>query len=618
MEKAKLTDIFREDIIRLIFFVTFIAYFVFYQFADRLLLFGDVSLPQGVNVVLSTSPPVPPSQMPFPLWGPFISITTSYFDWAITPLSLGISFILSFLVSLNVSLYIALFRVIRAGSKHKLAASLGMLATSLSCSCELFTALIGATVSNLPFLVSIAFMNLLGETLTLVAGTILTISSLVISSEITGTNPFSFIKWTHGIPLAVTFSLLLLFIPRSNEFLMVSVVDAILAGGIWGYVVLKKVKVNPNKYYFLASISLTFLELVFFPYLNFTLLDIISLAAGFLGYIGYISLKPWVRLGILHVIGWTLIMPGPISLISGTPIPFYNITGDQAVLLWITSWIFGTPIAWLAGIQYLHYIRDKMSDYTIARIPLRTTGNLGLKGFIWILLGGIAVISQVLFFITHSQYFLYNNGYDMIFLEVMTLSSTLLITAGLALIGYGFYSIIKSRFVIPKVNKKYFIVAALIYGLAEALLTKMIIIAPTGYPYPPVLLLNYGEPMYAPAVTIYLQGVIGLYLYPASIVTLIASSVLSGAIWSLLMRTRRTKLGSITTFGLLAACPSCGLSGMAYALSYIGSLSSLLLSFYTQLAFTLLSVTLLTLLFLYSLRKASSLCDVDLKLYKKE
>ncbi|ABP94651.1 hypothetical protein HA72_0474 [Metallosphaera sedula] len=616
MESIKLTDIFNVRRNKIVFFTTFVLYFLFYQYVDRILLVSNVLLPQGVNVIVTTSTPVPPSQMPYPLWGPFLAITTRYFDWAMTPLSLGISFILSFLVALNVTLYVALFSLMRTRTTHKLAVSLGLLATSLSCSCELFTALIGATVSNIPFLVSIAFMDTLGELLTIVAGVILTISSLVIASEITGSNPFAWMKWNHGVVPALVFTGAMFLIPSSETFFLVRIIDGLLAGGIWGYILSRKLTERINlsqgvrKTLFLASVVLVSIQFLLFPLMPIWSFSAVSLLAGLLGSLGYTSLKPWVRLGLLHVIGWSLIMPGPISLILGSPIPFYNITGGQAILLWITAWIFGTPIAWLAGIQYLQYIRDKMSQYSLTPSQLRIPQRSRTDGLTWIALGGVAVFSQIVFFMTHSAYFLDYNGYDLVFLETMTLSATGLMIAGLVLMGYGGYLMIKSRYTIPKINRKYFVIASVAYAIVEMLVTKMMIIAPTGYPYPPVLLLTYGEPMYAPAVTIYVPGIIGFYLYPASVLALIASSVLSGAIWALVFQTRRRNLGSLTAFSVLTACPSCGLSAVGYAVTSVVTASSALMTFYGDLGFTLASVGILVGLLVYVI-KSTTTCRVD-------
>ncbi|WP_252896727.1 hypothetical protein [Metallosphaera hakonensis] len=565
-------------------------------------------------MVVDTSPPVPPSQMPYPLWGPFLSVTTRFFDWAITPLSLGISFILSFLVALNVTLYISLFTLVKMKSTHRLAVSLGLLATSLSCSCELFTALIGATVSNIPFLVSISFMDTLGETLTVVAGVILTISSLVIASEITGTNPFSWVRWRHGIPLALVFTLILFLTPDLRYLFLVKLVDGTLAGGMWGYVLSRRINLSDKvrKLLLIGSIAIISFILLAFPLISVTIIEVLSIVSGVIGAFGYLSLKPWVRLGLLHLIGWSLIMPGPISLILGTPIPFYDIVGGQAILLWISAWIFGTPIAWLAGIQYLQFIRDKMTNYYLPSthdLRLRNEGYPWLK---WFVLGGIAVVSQILFFMTHSAYFLDNNGYDLIFLETMTLSSTLLMVSGLVLIGYGFYSLIKSKYNIPKINTKWFAIGSLVYAIIEMLITKMMIIAPNGYPYPPVLLLTYGEPMYAPAVTIYVPGIIGFYFYPISVLALIATSLLAGATIVLAYQSRNKKMGSLTAIGVLTACPACGLSTIGYAMTIAATASSELLSMYAQVGFTLASILILIGIFLYVVRKAGNTCSIDL------
>lgn len=606
----RLTDLFKVRWFKLVFSITFSLYFLFYQVVDRIILFQNIVLPKGVYLVVDTSTPVPPSQMPYPLWGPFISITSYYLDWAITPLSLGVSFILSFLVALNVSLYLALFRLMQMSSTHRLAASLGLLATSLSCSCELFTALIGATVSNIPFMISIGFMDTLGITLTLVAGIILTLSSLVIASEITGSRPFSWMRGNYAIAVAIILLTSYLLIPQSQTFFLVRITDMTMAGGVIAYAASKRLRLRGNPLLFWVSAGLITAEIVGFPLMVPVVSALLSLIAGAVGYLGYSTLKPWARLGLLHVVGWTLIMPGPISLILGQPIPFFNLVGDQAILFWITAWIFGTPISWLAGIQYLQYIRDSMVNYSPTKMDLRLPPRRAQFPWQWFLLGGVAVVSQILFFMTHPQDFLDYNGYDMVFLEATTLASTLLITAGLILIGYGVYELIRDRYGIPRISNKHFLIAVLIYGVLEMIATKMLVIAPSGYPYPPILLLTYGEPMYAPAVTIYIPNIIGFYIYPVSLLALISSSLLAGYIWALVFQTRRNRLGSLTAFSLITACPSCGLSAMGYVMSSLVTAASFLASTYAQIGMTLVSLSLLVGLLVYVLRTSKGTCDL--------
>ncbi|QGA69233.1 hypothetical protein [Sulfolobus sp. E11-6] len=615
MERGKLSDfVFGTKLRKIIFSLTFLLYFFFFQYADRLLLFQNIILPQGVNIVIDTSPPVPPSQMPYPLWGPFLSITTTQLDWAMTPLSLGISFILSFLVALNVTLYISLFSIIRIKSTHKLAASLGLLATSLSCSCELFTGLIGAIVSNIPFLTSIGFMDVLGELLTIVAIIILTISSIILASEIMGYKLFSWMIWKkYNILLASIFTLILAILPASKTLFLVSLTVGIIAGGIWSYAIISKKSIRKlDKNALFISMSLVVLTFVIFPFLNNIMVKVLSLFVGFLGYIGYRNLKSWTRLGLLHVIGWSLIMPGPISLILGTPISFYNITDGNAILFWISGWIVGTPIAWLAGVQYLQFIRDKMTGYTSPmelRLNIRRSNNNNWP--IWVVLGSIVIISQIEFFITHAAYFLDYNGYDLIYLTAMTLTADTLIISGLVSIGYGVYSYIKSKFSIPKINKKYFSVASLTYGIVEMLLTKTMIISPFGYPYPPLIIIPYGEPMYTPAITVYIPKIIGFYLYPLSIISLIVTSLLAGIIWTLAFQVSKGKLGSITLISVITACPSCGLSALESIIASVATVPSVLLTTYGIVSFTIASVVLLTALLVYLLRKSQTVCKVD-------
>jgi uncharacterized membrane protein (DUF373 family) len=107
----------------------------------------NIRLPVGESVIVSTVPPIP-SGMPFPLWGPFLFITTNFFDLAVTPLSLGLTLVISVLVSFVVFFYIDFYQAVKRGSagsgEAAYAQTVSFAGTLLSCSCEFFEGLFAA------------------------------------------------------------------------------------------------------------------------------------------------------------------------------------------------------------------------------------------------------------------------------------------------------------------------------------------------------------------------------------------------------------------------------------------------------------------------------------------
>ncbi|WP_236752564.1 hypothetical protein [Acidianus sp. HS-5] len=591
-------------------------YFFFFQYADRLLIFTRIILPSSVNFILSTSPPVNPTDLPFPLWGPFfISFTTSFMTWAITPVSLAISIFLSFLVGLNVTLYIIYYRLLRLGARKGLVASLGLIATSLSCSCELFTALISSATVSLPFLFSISFMDRLSEGLVVLAISLLTLSTFVLYNEVNGNKPFpQSIKPTIKIIIALIIVLVAALIPANPAFDLVKIIGYTFAGGILASALLGKIK---KKIFFPISMAIIVLEIVLFPIIyNSMLILPISLTAGILGELGFMTLKKWARLGIMHVTAWTMIMPGPISLILGYPIPFFSFTFSQLLQMWIYTWIIGTPIAWYAGIYYLQYLRDSMSEINLERIRVNPRGTPGLT---WIILGLITTISQIAFFITHVGDYVDYNGFDYNFLVEMTLITTSLMIAGLVSLSYGIYELIKFKFNPPKVSRRDFKIFTLIYALINLLLGGIVHFDVNGFPYPHFYTFLFGMPLGAPSVLIYYPPFVGIEFDPLKILQLIAVSIMGGYIisavklyYSSKRRVPKSGLSSLA-LGAIGICPQCAISAYATALLSFNLGFSAFYSFSNQLILSLTADSLLFASVLYLAYKLPSVCRINIK-----
>ncbi|EZQ10569.1 hypothetical protein CM19_03825 [Candidatus Acidianus copahuensis] len=561
-------DFFRFLKYKILFGLVFILYFLFFQFVARLLIADNVRFPHGVYFLISTSPPVSPQYMPFPLWGPFFSINTPVFSWAMTPLSLGISLLLSFLVAFNITLYVIYYNTMKIKASQKLLSSLGLIATSLSCSCELFTALIGSAAANLPFILSLTFMERLFEGLVVLAAGLLILSSYVLYSEIIGKNVVRGLgrgKWTYMIGISSIFASVI--IPGTPAFSFIKVVLAMLAGSAFASIYGRKWKIG-----IFISISLVISIFSIFGYI-YSIPEILiplSFISGLVGFMGFSTLKGWSRLGILHITAWSLIMPGPISLLIGRPIPFFNFSSDQLIDLWITTWIVGTPLAWYAGVYYLQYLRNTMarSDVKI-EFPKINSKDLGLQ---WISLGAIILAAQTLYFLTHIPYYVDYNGYDLNFLIVTTTASTLVMVIGSISLGYGISRLIKQVFDLPR--PKHWLRWSSIFAVVFALLSGVIHLGVSGYPYPPILIGGFGIPMFEPSLTIYIPHIIGMFIYPLQLLQLISSSMIVGSIASysfdLNAISRKGLISSV--IGSVAVCPMCTISSFStYSLGVVGA-----------------------------------------------
>jgi len=608
------SEIIKSKPIFYIFLVVFVSYFIFYQITDRLLLFVNLNIPPPYSVILSTSPPVPPSQMPFPLWGPFLSITTRYFTWALTPLSIIISIGLSILVATNVVLYIYFYRAIKLGAKRSIVASLGLIATSLSCSCELFTGLIGSAVASLPFLVSITFMDTLSEVLVFVAFVLLTISSYVIYREINWKKsfPFGLDKMKRIILGAIILALTSIVVPSSPAFSFVKLITSTFSGGIIASSV--NVKFKHHTILFIASVVLIIATLTLFNVVSSSpIIPLIGLISGLMGYEGVSNMKRWAKLGILHVIAWTMIMPGPISLILGYPIPFLSLSQSDLLQMWIYSWIIGTPIAWYAGIYYLQYLRDSMAELREVRINISPSTFTALPGIKWIAIGGLALFLQLLFFLTHVAYYVDYNGYDYLFLTEMTLISTIVMVSGSIAVGYGIYEIIKSKLGAPKVKRKDLLAFGVVYGLITATVGGIIHFGVSGFTYPHFYVFTYGIPMLNPALLVYLPPVLGIYVNPLEVLQLITVSLMGGYLLSLIKTSYDLRKNAfVLTMGGFSICPSCVLS--TYVLGVIStSLGvSVMFSLFDQLLFSFASDVVMLFAFVYTLKKNKTYCELGL------
>jgi hypothetical protein len=449
-------------------------------------------------------------------------------------------------------------------------------------------------------------MTRLDEGLVSLAGVLLTVSTLVLYEEIEGGRPLDFLSRNRKSLEAFVgggLILALVLIPQDFTFSLVRLAAAISLGGIAGAFVGKKWRAGLP-----VSVVLLFVLFILFPLLyQGPLLDVIGTALGVFGYLGYSSMKRWAQLGLLHVLAWSLIMPGPISLILGTPIGFFNFPSGELLEFWISSWVIGTPIAWGAGIGLLQYIRDNMVNRERGLRITLPTPSMQRGGVTWIVIGLVAVLSQFAFFLTHSDFFLYYNGYDGTFLTVMTVTSTSIAVAGAIALGYGILMEIRSRYPLRWKVKELW--PAIPLALVFSLLSGVIHIAPSGFPYSTFTLGTFGAPMMAPWINIYVPRVVGVFLYPLQVLQIIAASLMSGALVSTSIKYGGKRAIPSMMLGSFAICPACVLSSFSLTTIWGSVVGSLMATAAGQIGVSIASDGVLLAALLYVLRKAS--CSLD-------
>jgi len=438
---------------------------------------------------------------------------------------------------------------------------------------------------------------------------LLSFSTYVLFNEINNKKPLSInFNRYRKVFISIILILISIILPTSVSFSLLKIILGLLAGGIIGTILNSKFKVL-----FYASIILIVLIISFYEILYISPIIIpVSTLIGFLGSLGLKDMKKWVKLGIMHVIAWTMIMPGPLSLILGYPLPFFNFSPGELYQLWIFTWIAGTPIAWFAGIYYLQYLRDSMSEINVSSI--RFSPATEFSEIKWILIGSFAIILQILFFITHEGYFVDYNGFDYNFLVTMTITSTLVMIFGSVAVGYGIYELIKSKFTLPKINRKYFIIFSTIYGMLISILGGIIHFNVNGFPYPHVYLFMFGMPMMDPSVLLYFPPYIGIYVDPLELMQMIVVSLMGGYLISLIRASSNFKKNAYAlSLGTLGICPACFLSTYVLGLISASLGASLLFSLSSQLVVSFSADVALFLTLIFTLRKNRAYCEIDFK-----
>ncbi|MDA4125258.1 MAG: hypothetical protein OK438_07430 [Thaumarchaeota archaeon] len=161
-----------------------------------------------------------------------------------------------------------------------------------------------------------------------------------------------------------------------------------------------------------------------------------------------------------------------------------------------------------------------------------------------------------------------------------------------------------------KKYRRYFVAAAVLYGLFYAAITSMIVYQPGvdfGQAYgaslpSAVVTACCGAPLYSPVVTVYVVNHLGLLLIPLTVLLLLATSTLVGLNFALVAfafdsRAKGVGRGWVgglgAMVGLFTGCPTCAGLFFANVLGGGGAVSFAVLLAYYQPVFILLSLPVL-------------------------
>jgi uncharacterized protein (DUF983 family) len=188
-----------------------------------------------------------------------------------------------------------------------------------------------------------------------------------------------------------------------------------------------------------------------------------------------------------------------------------------------------------------------------------------------------------------------------------SLDDAILIT-GAVLIGLSIFMAIKSRYNLPRLKHFYPILA--VYTIILAIAGGMIHIIPSGYKYPHYVVFLYGLPMFTPNFMFYQSHIIGIYIYPFQVISLIGASVLGSSIFAYsIMGLKLKKASPLSLVGAIGVCPACA-TGTFFGV-VIGA-SPFLSSFYlnqiygstvNEIGISIISIALLLGIFIYMIRK---------------
>jgi hypothetical protein len=183
-----------------------------------------------------------------------------------------------------------------------------------------------------------------------------------------------------------------------------------------------------------------------------------------------------------------------------------------------------------------------------------------------------------------------------------------ILIGGAVLISLAIYITVKEKYTLPTLKHFYPILA--IYTVILAIAGGMIHFMPSGYHYPHYVVFFYGLPMFTPNFLVYYSRVVGIYIYPFQIISLIAAALIGSAIFAFSLEGLKLKKATpMSIIGAVGVCPACA-TGTFFGIVIGASpfLSSLYLnqiygSTVNEIAISMVSIALLLGVFLYMMRK---------------
>jgi|GEM_PF-3514657 hypothetical protein len=566
-----------------------VGYFFLFSYMQQSLLVDGLTytgygiyhlkLPAGVLYFVSLTPPIPESSMPFPLWGPFASITTPYFDFAATPLSLSLSVVVSTLTSLNVYTYLEVYRGVKRSisdpRRVSAVATATLVATSLACSCELFTGLLAAIAPVSVFLASETLLTQVDTVFVAAALILLASTGLALMRKLGSAskdpaghteeraNLFGFNLYT---PILASFGFLPYLFLRDTAGLYLSLIAALLIG----------IHSQPRRrVWLIAAVSAA----VAAPFsLTASLILAVLAASQFCAR----WLKPRSLTGYAFalVATWFLVMIGPLGLVYPPIFAATSLGVSEGEQFFVGLWLIATPFSVLYGVKtVLTFASEiKMEDPARLRAPVLLS-----SGFAYFALGVAMVLSQYLVFLARPSVFLTSSNLIPAARQALIPSISLVMgVAGLGFAGYGAWEMIKlssnpyavsfRNLVGSSSGKAWFTVFFAVYFAASMYLSGNIAIgnrAPSGVSFPSIFVFTNGAPpLYEPSAVLYLSPVVGVVLVPLYLIIELASALFFSLNLRVLLLVAKTRLHAsryakssllLAVPSAFVACPSCAL-----------------------------------------------------------
>jgi hypothetical protein len=637
--------------------------------------FSEHLLP-GQWIVVSTTPPIP--NMPFPLWGsPFISVTTNYFDLALTPLSIGITLTESFLVSTVIffyyDVYVAAKQGFQVGRGLSVAQTLTLITVFLSCTCEFFEGVLAAVEPAAGVIVSSSLPSLLpvvDQGFLVFSLVILVTSNVYLSARTRGLDLASRVPREHvwflllGVPLTVflllgqkplvgalsilvvTVSLVVHRLTHNRSVLAYTVPFLAYAaftdmspsahGVAWlafsvsmVLAVVVSVSTNPGRTGLAALIIAAALSLLINPLL--LAVPVTMLGTSLLTRHRNAQLRDLL---VYQALSWAPIMLGPIAVAYRPvpPIPPLGVQGQVEFYLYL--WLIFTPVSWYLGIKAVFELLRRAGVGIVE--PPTQTRRLGVdENIVLGVVGALAIVSQVAFYYAEPQVFLASSYQGQLRSLTVTTTSLILTLLGIGLLIVAITGAAKNTrtgllgnlgLILRDKSKRRVYLATFIGYLVFSLISIGTFAwggqAPPGLPTPSIGVFPSGPLLYAPSITLYLTKGLGVVLVPEHILVAVITSMLvalsykAAALVSAARRGGRAGLiGGAPA--VLLSCPTCTATSLYSLLGLNSALSGVGILVTPLLGTLVLAATWIGLVFtvIYASRKIGTYSKPPVKPY---